>query len=175
MFAAARAARRGGVVLYPTEGVWGLGCDPQATGAIEQLLRLKHRPADKGLILLAADSAALAPWAVEQAIPPQPEEPRATTWIVPARRRCPSLLRGKHRHLAVRITRHPPTAALCRAAGGVLVSTSANRSGLQPPRNRWAALRQWGPRVDGFSLAPLGGQHRPSRIFDTVSGAWIRL
>ncbi len=172
---AATAVRRGGVVLYPTEGVWGLGCDPRDMQAIRHLLRLKGRRASKGLILLLADRAAARRWVdISRLELPETTSDRATTWLVPARRQCPALLRGAHRTLAIRVTRHGPAQALCALSGGAVTSTSANRSGRPTPAGRWAVLRQWGPRVDAVLSAPLGGQSRPSRIFDTVSGQWIR-
>ncbi len=171
----ATAIRRGGVVLYPTEGVWGLGCDPRNPQALRQLLALKRRSADKGLILLLDSLSAARPWVrVSENALPVDDSPRATTWLVPARRTCPPLLRGRFRSLAIRVTRHAPARALCTAAGGAITSTSANISGRPTPSGRWAVLRQWGPKVQAVCAAPLGGQSRPSRIFDTVSGQWIR-
>ncbi len=167
------ALRRGGVALYPTEGVWGLGCDPADARALARLLAIKRRPAAKGLILLAARPADLRRYVRLPARWPAPG-PRATTYVLPARRAAPALLRGRHRTLAARVTTHGPAAALCRAAGGAITSTSANRSGARPPAGRWAVLRQFGPQVDAVLCAPLGGQSRPSRIFDTLSGQWIR-
>ncbi len=172
---AATTVRRGGVVLYPTEGVWGLGCDPHNPQAIRQLLRLKGRRASKGLILLLAERSAASRWVDIARVPtPDPTITRATTWLVPARRRCSPLLRGAHRTVAIRVTRHAPARTLCALSGGAVTSTSANRSGFPTPTRRWAVLRQWGPQVDAILSAPLGGESRPSRIFDTVSGQWIR-
>ena len=53
---AVAALRRGGVIAYPTEAVWGLGCDPRDEAATLRLLALKQREVGKGLILIAADS-----------------------------------------------------------------------------------------------------------------------
>ena len=168
------AIRRGGVVLYPTEGVWGVGCDPRNPKALERLLKLKRRPASKGLILLAHAQSPLAPWVGRPTLPTPPQDGRATTWVIPTRLGVSPLLRGKHRSLAVRITEHAPARELAAASGGVITSTSANLSGFPTPRTRWAVQRLWRGRVDGFLGAPLGGQNRPSRIFDTVSKRWVR-
>lgn len=170
----ATAIRRGGVVLYPTEGVWGVGCDPRNPRALERLLKLKRRPASKGLILLAHAQPPLAPWVGRPTLPTPPQDGRATTWVIPTRLGVSPLLRGKHRSLAVRITEHAPARELAAASGGVITSTSANLSGFPTPRTRWAVQRLWRGRVDGFLGAPLGGQNRPSRIFDTVSKRWVR-
>ena len=59
---AVRALRRGGVVAYPTEAVYGLGCDPHDPGAVARLLALKRRGSLKGLILIAAEAGQLEGW-----------------------------------------------------------------------------------------------------------------
>ncbi len=130
--------RRGGVVAYPTEAVYGLGCDPWNGAAVRRILAMKRRPEAKGLILIAADQAQLAPF-VQWLEPTRMADILATwpgphTWLLPARPETPVWLRGQHDTLAVRVTAHPLAAALCRAAGRALVSTSANRASHTPAR-----------------------------------------
>ena len=135
---AARCFHRGGLIAYPTEAVYGLGCDPLDSAAVERLLRLKDRPVAKGLILIAADFAQLLPF-VRQ-LPPdlmQPvfdSWPGPNTWLLPARKDTPAWLTGCHDSLAVRVTAHPIAGALCRACRSPLVSTSANLSRRPPAR-----------------------------------------
>ena len=129
--------RRGGVIAYPTEGVWGLGCDPNNTDALQRLLALKQRDPDKGLILIAADIEQLDPL-LDQLTPDQRARlaaswPAPLTWVVPVGPQLPVLVSGGRATLALRVSAHPTVAALCRAWGGPLVSTSANPSGRPAP------------------------------------------
>ncbi len=175
---AARVLRAGGVVACPTEAVFGLSCDPADPEAVARLLALKRRPPSKGLILVAADPAQLAPWLAP--LEPQAHArllsrwPGPHTWIAPAATATPDYLTGARHSLAVRVTAHPPLAALCRAFGGALVSTSANLSGRPPARDRLAIRRQFGDNLDYLLPGPLGGLSAPTGIQDLLGGSRIR-
>ena len=129
------ALRRGGVVAYPTEAVWGLGCDPRDEAATLRLLALKQREVEKGLILIAADEAQLAPFVDMAALDAGQRDavcaswPGPHTWIVPASPAAPRWITGAHAGIAVRVSAHPPVVELCRAYGGARVSHSAKRPG----------------------------------------------
>ncbi len=173
---AARALRRGGLLAYPTEGVWGLGCDPADTLALARLLALKQRPWRKGLILIAADWSQLAPWLAIDSMPGACAElwPGHVTCLLPARPQVSELLRGEHQTLAVRISDHPPVRALCQAFGGAIVSTSANRHGRPTPSSLTRLRQQFGCAVDHYLSAPLGHARGPSRIMDPFTGRQLR-
>lgn len=176
--AACRALARGGIIAYPTEGVYGLGCDPADADAVMRLLALKQRPWQKGLILIAAEPAALAPWiapldeAIRQRI--EPTWPGPVTWLLPAAADCPATVRGEHDSVAVRVTAHPTAAALCRRWGGALVSTSANRGGGEPARDAATVRRLFGDRLDAVIDAPVGDLERPTPIRDGRTGKTLR-
>lgn len=168
----------GGLVAYPTEAVYGLGCDPRDGDAVRRLLALKARPETKGLILIAADWAQLAPYvhgldqgrmAAVHATWPGP-----VTWLLPARPETPHWLTGDHATLAVRVTAHPLAAALCRRWGGALVSTSANRAGRPPARAPLGVRRALGEGIDFILTGPCGGAARVSRIRDGRTGVVVR-
>jgi L-threonylcarbamoyladenylate synthase len=178
--AAARHLRRGGVIAYPTEAVWGLGCDPRDEAATLRLLALKQREVDKGLILIAANEAQLAPFVDFESLD---EAQRATvraswpgpnTWIVPASNGAPGWITGEHDGIAVRVTAHPGVIALCEAFGGAIVSTSANRAGLPAA----AAFDALDPAivagVDAVLQGETGGLGRPSAIRDARDGRRLR-
>lgn len=175
---AARVLRRGGLVAYPTEAVFGLGCDPRDPAALKRLLTLKGRPAMKGLILIAAEVRQLEAWV--QPLPPAAAErvcrswPGPVTWLIPARSGVSPLLRGAHESLAVRVTAHPVAAALARAFGGALVSTSANPAGAEPAREIDALRARFGDAIDYYLAGPLGDRDRPSEIRDALSGEILR-
>jgi L-threonylcarbamoyladenylate synthase len=175
---AARAIAAGGVVAYPTEAVYGLGCDPLNGEAVRRILAIKQRPEQKGLILVAANEAQLAPF-VLPLVPERMAEIRASwpgphTWLLPARPETPSWLTGRHSTLAVRVTAHPIAAALCRAAGTALVSTSANLGGRPPARTPLQVRLRLGDAADYLLAAPCGGRAQPSTIRDGRTGALVR-
>ncbi|MGH8126988.1 MAG: L-threonylcarbamoyladenylate synthase [Gammaproteobacteria bacterium] len=172
------AIRAGAIVAYPTEGVWGLGCDPSNREAAERLLALKQRPMAKGLILLAAEETQLAPW-IAPFDPVMAERIRATwpgpaTWIVPSRPDCPDWLTGTRDTLAVRVTAHPPARALCAAAGMALVSTSANPSGEAPLITLEAVRDTFGSALGAVLDGPLGDLKSPTEIRDARTGHILR-
>ncbi|MDW5376497.1 Sua5/YciO/YrdC/YwlC family protein [Halomonas sp. HP20-15] len=169
--------REGGLIAYPTEAVWGLGCDPDDPTALAQLLALKQRDPAKGLILIAASMTQLEPWLDGLAAPLRQRLadswPGPLTWLVPDNGRSLALLRGDHDRVAVRVSDHPGVIALCSAFGGPLVSTSANRAGETPARDAATVRDYFGDAVTILD-GPLGGQSRPSRIRDLSSGEWLR-
>jgi len=177
---AAELLKAGGVLAYPTEAVFGLGCDPQNLAAFERLFALKQRPPDQGVLLIAADFAQLEPYlALDQVPADRLEVARASwpgphTWVFPRSAAVPPWIAGSHEGIGVRVTAHETAAALCRAFGGALVSTSANPHGSPPARTSQDVIVYFGDAPDGLLLAPVGGEAAPSSIRDVLSGAIIR-
>lgn len=171
---AAEVIRAGGVVAYATEYCFGLGCDPLNRAAVMQLLRIKRRAPGKGLIVLAASRAQLAPYVSE--IPPHVAVtwPGPHTWLLPPRAGVPGWLTGGGERIALRVTAHPQAAALCRAAGMAITSTSANRSGQKPARSYREALHRLGGEVDYVLPGFVGDAPAPTEIRDAVSGEVVR-
>ena len=174
---AVHALGAGGVIAYPTEAVWGLGCDPFNEQAVRRVLALKQRSEAKGLIIIAADIAQIEPWLQELNEAQKAEVlrtwPGPYTWVVPAES-APSWLRGQHASLALRVSAHPGVQALCRAWGGPLVSTSANLSGQPPAQDIHELRQQFGDGLAYILPGALGGDAKPSEIRDAVSGAVLR-
>lgn len=168
---------KGGVIAYPTESCYGLGCDPRNRRAVMKILRLKGRPQHKGMILIGADFKQLrsyaAPLSDAQWQKISPTWPGPVTWLLPVSRKTPPWLHGRHQNIAVRVTAHPLAACLCRAVNMALVSTSANRSGLKPARTCAECIRNFGSEV--LVLPGLTGKRkRPSTIMELTTGAVIR-
>lgn len=170
--AAGRALRDGELVLYPTEGVWGLGCDPENPDAVAALLALKQRSPAKGLIVIADTSDALVGYVADRADLGPSSPP--VTWVVAADPGCPPWLTGGRPTLAARVTHHPVAAALCKAFGGAIVSTSANRAGRPAQRS---ALRL-DPAIRAAVAVKLGGRcgrlRGPTPIRDVATGDALR-
>ena len=175
---AARCFHSGGILAYPTEAVYGLGCDPMDWIAVERILEIKRRPVDKGLILIAADFQQLLPFVKplsdEELQIPFDTWPGPTTWLLPAAEHTPPWLTGEHETLAVRVTAHPIAAALCRACGSPLVSTSANISDRPPARSALQTRLRLGRHVDHIVSGPVGGKPKPTPIRDLTSGRTLR-
>ena len=175
---AARIVRGGGVIAYPTEAVFGLGCLPRDRAAVTRVLAIKRRAWRKGLILIGADVAQLETY-VE--LPPEPRRsevlgswPGPHTWVLDARAGAPRWITGGRSSVAVRVTAHPLARELCLAVGGALVSTSANVSRRPPHRRLLLLRRDLGRQVDYVLAGPLGRLAEPTRIKDGRSGRILR-
>ncbi|NLJ11746.1 MAG: threonylcarbamoyl-AMP synthase [Gammaproteobacteria bacterium] len=173
----AKKVRQGAVIAYPTEAVWGLGCDPFNATAVTRLLALKERPMHKGLILVAADIEQLA-WLLEglsdSALAQLKQSwPGPNTWLVPHHDRVPEWISGEHDTVAVRVSAHPLVVQLC-AATGPLVSTSANPSGLLPAKSRLRIEQYFHGQLDAVLSGELGQHSKPSTIRDLRSGKVLR-
>ncbi len=177
---AARVMHGGGVIAYPTEAVYGLGCDPFDGRAVRRVLASKVRDANKGLILIAADVAQLHALLAEDEVhalsahAAQLDGDRATTWVVKKKHSVPDWLSGGRDTIAVRVTTHGLARDLCLAFGGPIVSTSANLSGKRPARRVVDVARRLGGRIDWCVGGRVGNDPRPSRIIDLSSGRMLR-
>lgn len=177
---AAAALKAGGVIAYPTEAVWGLGCDPCDEAAVTRLLAIKQRPVDKGLILVAGALEQLDGLLDWESLPTDRREavyaswPGPHTWIVPATSRVPTWITGLHRGVAVRVSAHPVVIALCAAFGAPLVSTSANLSSQPPAFSRDQLDPALLAELDGIVAGDTGGLTAPTAIHDARTGAQLR-
>ncbi len=176
---AIHVVRQGGIIAYPTEAVYGLGCDPFNPAAVYRLLELKKRPEHKGLILISDQYERLVPLLGEV-----PEAhlakikntwPGPVTWVMPAAANVPHWLRGRHTTLAVRVTAHPLAAALCRSLGMPLVSTSANLSQDPPARSALEARIRCGNSIDMILHGATGENKQPTQIRNALSGEILRI
>ncbi len=174
---AARYLKAGKVIAYPTEAVFGLGCDPLNEEAVMTLLDIKQRPIEKGLILIAASIEQLTPYlVVDQAIIQRisPTWPGPTTWIIPAQSWVPKWLTGSHSSLAVRVTNHPIAHGLCEKFGGPIVSTSANTT-TQPAIKKSGKLIRTFAGADIFIVhGSVGGLGQETAIYDAINGKRLR-
>jgi L-threonylcarbamoyladenylate synthase len=175
------ALNGGGVIAYPTEAVYGLGCDPRNTRAITKLCNLKRRNPDLGFLLIGADLEQISSyveWRYVSKI--QRDEvlrtwPGPNTWVLPAATGVSRLLTGTHKGIAVRVTAHSTAAELCRKFAGPLISTSANIHGNPPARSLEELYEQFSKSsLDGVLIASLGDAQNPSIIRDALTGKTLR-
>jgi L-threonylcarbamoyladenylate synthase len=169
--------KRGGLIAYPTESCYGLGCDPGNRQAVQRILKLKQRPQRKGLILIASHYHQVARYLQSLALDEQAKlyntDAQAITYLMPARHSAPRWLRGEHDTLAVRLTAHRYAKQLCRISGSALVSTSANRSGQRPAKTRAECQRIFGNKV-WVLRGRVGNRKQPSTIRAWVGGKIVR-
>lgn len=169
--------RRGGIIAYPTESCYGLGCDPSNPRALQRLIRLKGRSTGRGMLLIADRFKRLKPFVRPLHAPDlarmQHSWPGPVTWVVPASAACPPLLTGGRPTIAVRVTAHPVAAQLCRSLGMALVSTSANKSGKKPAKTAAECRRIFGARVRVIA-GRIGRRRRPSTLIDLATGNILR-
>lgn len=168
----------GEVIAYPTEAVYGLGCDPLSEAAVRRVLEMKSRPATAGLILIADRFERFEPFIRKldrrQLQPALASWPGPVTWLFPRGEGVPDWLAGDHPTVALRVSAHPVCCALCAAFAGAIVSTSANPAAAEPARTLREVADYFGDRLCGVVEGELGQQRRPSEIRDLASGRVIR-
>lgn len=176
--AACNAIAAGGVIAYPTEGVFGLGCDPLNEDAIANLLALKGRDADKGFILLAANRSQLQPFIAtpDERLQLKLEQswPGPVTWILPCSDTAPASVTGNKSNIATRVTDHQIARELCFSANTAVISTSANLSG-QPACTTAAQVQSvFGDKLSYILDYEVGNLKGPTPIFDGLTGDQLR-
>lgn len=168
--------QQGGVIAYPTEAVYGLGCDPFNQASVESIQSLKGRGTEKGFILLIADWSQLfsliAPINDEQLARVRATWPGFVTWIFPKAPALPEWLTGGQDSVAIRMSAHPIARAL--AIKQPIVSTSANLSGQPPAKSEEELLRQFPKGIDALIQGQLGGFTQPSVIYDVRNNQRLR-
>lgn len=169
--------KAGEVIAYPTEAVFGLGCDPFNRQAVEKLLHVKQRPLEKGVILIASKIEQILPLVKLQNEPWQARVeaswPGPVTWVLPVKNELPEWITGGRDSVAVRVSSHPLVRALCNEFGAPLISTSANLSGGEPARSCQEVEQIFSGYVDCLDGA-LGELSQPTQIFEAVSGRRLR-
>jgi len=173
---AAEVLHGGGIIAYPTEGVFGLGCLPNQPAAIQRILQIKQRDPAKGLILIAANAAQFDGWIdlpVNSRLPdPDPQNP--VTWVVPASAQVNPIIHGNNEGIAVRITTNPVARAVSHAVQSPIVSTSANLSGQAAAEGPSSLRRQFGSLVDYIVPGDCGPSSGPSEIRLLATGEILR-
>ncbi|WP_041765697.1 L-threonylcarbamoyladenylate synthase [Psychromonas ingrahamii] len=171
-----------GVIAYPTESVFGLGCDPDCEAAIQKILLLKQRPAYKGLILIAASIEQLEKYAdfslltAAQLTVIKKTWPGPITWIVPSQKNLSKLISGDFESVAVRVTAHPIVRQICLAFDKPIISTSANLSSLEAALSSQQVNKMFKSNtlLNLVIDAPVSGLSTPTQIFHASTGKRLR-
>lgn len=168
------------VIAYPTESVFGLGCDPDSKNAVKKLLKMKKRKVSKGFILIASSYKQFIPYIDNTKISKKQIIIMMNEWykknvsfVVPACQNINTLLVGKYHTIAIRIINHKNTKKLCRFFGKPLVSTSANLSGFLPCKTISELKMQFNKKIIILS-GNIGNKKKPSEIRDILTGKLIR-
>ena len=176
----AAVLEQGGVIAYPTESVFGLGCAPDSDDALGRLLALKGRPSSKGMLVVCGDFREAEPYLDMGRVSPEDMSFARECWqgfctlLFPAGRKVSPLLRGEHDTLGVRICSHPLVRELCGVFGRPLVSTSANLAGCPPCRTASEVRGIFGSRLDAVAEGATLGLASPSPIIDLRSRRILR-
>lgn len=175
---AVKQLRAGHVIAYPTEAVYGLGCDPANESAVRKILALKGRPESAGFVLIASGFSQLIPWVsdIDKSLIDKAMQtwPGPVTWLFPRSDNVPDYVAGNHDTIALRITAHGPSRNLCEAFGSALISSSANPTAGRPARSIGEVENYFDHDIKGILAGPLGGTEKPSEIRDLLSGSIIR-
>lgn len=169
--------KAGGLIAYPTESCFGIGCNPFNRKAINRIIKIKKRDKNKGMIVVAGKIGHL-----DRLIKPLSNNdfeylncfwPGHYSFILPTKRNVPVNLTGKHNKIAVRVSSHKLIQQLCSYLAIPLVSTSANKSGFRSIKNNKECLKQFGKSI---LILPgnIGFAKNPSTIIDLVTKQVIR-
>jgi tRNA threonylcarbamoyl adenosine modification protein (Sua5/YciO/YrdC/YwlC family) len=171
---------QGRVIAYPTEAVFGLGCDPDNEQAVNQILAIKRRPVEKGLILIASDYDQILPYIDQgqltdsQIAKIHASWPGGTTWVMPSSITTPKWITGNFDSVAVRVSAHPVVRQLCQQFGKPLVSTSANLAGQPAIIDVNTLHNEMADQVDHIVPGEPDITLQPSRIIDALTGVIYR-
>ncbi len=175
---AVKVLNQGGVIAYPTEYCFGLGCDPLNQDAVSRVLKIKGRSSDQGLLLIAADLTQVFQYADLNISPIQDQIvlswPGPVTWTLPARDSAPKWLTGKHSSIAMRITAHQSSVKVCQEFGQAIVSTSANRHSQPALLTAQDVEMEMGSEIDFILRSNVGNAQQASTIRDGMTGATLR-
>ena len=174
---AVKTLKQGGIIAYPTEAVFGLGCFPEDIYSVARILALKGRSVRKGLILIAASPEQFDAYVdypddkLRQKV--SASWPGPVTWVLPAKANVPGWITGYKHTVAVRVSAHPVVQALCKEAG-VIVSTSANPARKTPATNAFKVRSYFGNEIDYILSGNTSGKKLPTEIRDAISGKVLR-
>ena len=165
------------IFAYPTEGVWGIGCNPFSEKAVKKLINLKKRPKNKGIIVLAGSLQQLLPFTqhLSEKLKKRMNSkwPGPHTWLVPSSPDIPKWLIGPTGLVALRLSDHKTVIELTESFNMPICSSSANISGQEPAKNLDEIRTFFGNKVLIIE-GELGGLKKPTPVQNLESKEWLR-
>jgi L-threonylcarbamoyladenylate synthase len=173
---AAHIIRHGGIIAYPTDTIYGLGCDPYNADAVARLNAIKQRPLNKQFILLAGDIEQVTPLVEldkqQQMTVMQTSEP--TSWVADAKPSVPSWLTGDSGTITIRICKQDDVQRLCHILRHAIISTSANPSGKPPAKNALELHKYFHQTIEAILASNQKLTASPSKIIRLCDNQVLR-
>ncbi len=162
---------QGGVIAYPTDTVYGIGCDLMNKSAIERIYQMKGMQKDKSLAFICPDLSDISRYAIVENAQYRVMKrvlPGPYCFILQATREVPKIVHLKQKTVGIRVPAHPVTIALVRALGRPLISSTAAMTGAEPLIDPWEIKEQF----SGLDLILDGGTggNVPTTVVDLSQG-----
>ena len=153
--------KNGGTAIYPTEGIYGIGCDPFNSRSVENIFKAKGRSKNKSFIILGSDIKYFhniidKTYFMNESL----QSISFTTWIVPSNENCPLWLK-KNDTVAIRLTKHETVMLLCEYMNAPIISTSANLSNSQYDGDLKNIEKVLDDKIDCIVKGVLGNEKKP--------------
>ena len=165
------------VFAYPTEGVWGLGCNPFSEKAVNKLINLKKRPKNKGIIVLAGSLQQLLPFTqhLSEKLKKRMNSkwPGPHTWLVPSSSETPKWLLGPTGLLALRLSNHKTVKELTKSLNMPICSTSEKISRKKPAKDSEEIRTFCYDKVHRIE-GKLDSLKKPTPVQNLESKEWLR-
>jgi len=169
--------KSGGIIAYPTEAVYGIGCDPYNKDSVKKITQIKKRESRKSYILVASELSQLSNLININSLSEEVLNswPGHNTWLIKPKKNIPSwLMDNENGLIAIRVSSHPEIVELCQFFKNPIISTSANISGNKILKNHHDVEKIFGSYLDYLVLGNVGEHPEPSIIKDMKTGKVIR-
>ena len=169
--------KSGEVIGYPTEAVYGIGCDPWNQSSVEKIAKIKGRKNSQTFLMVASSIGQLTDLIDISKLSPQVASswPGHTTWLIKAKENVPYWLQDEQTNkVGIRISNHPLVIELCNAFGKPIISTSANVSGKEEIKNQQEFIRTFSSDINYLVDGDLGDYDETSVIIDMETNKKIR-
>jgi len=169
--------KNGKIIAYPTETVFGIGCDPYKKDSVNRIFEIKKRPLVKKFILIASSYEQLTDVVNMEKITDEVLKswPGPNTWLVPPNKKLPEWLINKDNGLiAVRVSKNSAVKEMCEKFGKPIISTSANLYDSEALRNYEEVEKVFSETIDYLVIGETSKQKKPSTIKNMLTGEVIR-
>ncbi len=176
-YTASNLLHDGEIIIYPTESIYGIGCDPWNESSVNKIYEIKNRPSNKPMIIVGSDIAQIEKLVDVRSLNRSVIDswPGHSTWLIPSNKSCPPWLKDAiTAKVAIRISEHETVKKLCIDFGKPLISTSANLSEVLPSKDKAEIEKIFSSSIEYIVEGLLGGSESPSIIRDMLTGEIVR-